>query len=560
MPNAPEELFQDLEKDTSRFHYNRVSRFTEIARQYKQIGDNVNAEHLNIEATAFLYNGLGDSYPHSFTNSQLKHLAERARSTKNPIHGSCFADVVWDFSFPKNPEIARIAIDWHIKTAEVFKRNKWGVDFGKIIKRAAYLAFIIKDSERIEKIKKIIIHYARELDASNEYRFCLDLVEAIIKSHLDLENEERAELIGILEKGVKYYEGEHPKRDDSLGPVDGPNEHLVRSFLNAEIELLSDKGSEKGEMIRKLIAQSYERQGDRAFKSGNCIAGMVFYRNAEQAFLGKPDKDRIRIKLVKAGLQAESELVSVSAKVEIKKENIEAYVSPLLKGNLDECLTRLAAAPHFIPNIKETRKSIEDRSREFPLLFTIPKMHLKEGHITAHYDSDKIYDEALDRELIMEIQMAGVFRSYLFDSLIERGLDTNCLIGHFNRWGYCKERNLKMLRIGFECFFAGQYPSSLHILIPQFEDILRAFLQEAGRPVSLPPHGVAMLEHLLSDESFVSTAGEDLIRYYELVLTDGLKLRHYMAHGLLDPEQMTKPNVELIIHLLLTLTRFKVGN
>lgn len=70
-----------------------------------------------------------------------------------------------------------------------------------------------------------------------------------------------------------------------------------------------------------------------------------------------------------------------------------------------------------------------------------------------------------------------------------------------------------------------------------------------------------------SDPKFVGTefvlkgctAGADLKRYYELVLTDGLNLRHDIVHGLLDPKLMTKSTVELIIHLLLTLTRFKVS-
>lgn len=555
---SPEELLKELEEDTSRFRFDRGTRFQEIASQYEQVGDHSNAERIKTEATAFMFCNLGNSFPELFTPEQLEYLAIRARSSKNPIHASCFADVVWDFSEKKDPEMARIAIDRYLKAAEIFKRNKWGVEFGKVIKRAASLASMIKDSERLEKVKKTIIEYTRKLDATKDYRFCLDLVEAITK--LRLGEGERLELIKILEKSVAYYGEEHPSREDSLGSVEGPNEHFVRSFLNAKLELLPDKGSKEAQMVRRSIAQSHEREGDRALKAGNYLAALVFYRSAEKSFVNKADKNRMRVKLAEAGSRAEGELLPISAKVEIETAKIEEYVRPLLADTLEDCLTRLAAAPHFIPNVERTKRSLEKRHREFPLQFLIPKIHLKEGHIAASYaNTDEIYNQALARELVMEIQIASVFRSYLFDRLRDRGLNTNSLVEHFQRWGYCRPRNLEMLRRGFDHYFAGDYPASLHILIPQFEDILRALLQAAGRPVSRPPRGVATLGPLLSDDGFLSAAGADLKRYYELVLTDGLNLRHDIVHGLLDPKLMTKSTVELIIHLLLTLTRFKVS-
>lgn len=565
---SPEELLKELEGDTSRFRFDRWARFQEIASQYEQAGDHGNAERIKTEATAFMFcnpmtRQLEDSFPRLFTPEQLKYLAIRARGSKNPIHASCFADVVWDFSEKKDPEMARIAIDRYLEAAEIFKHNKWGVEFGEVIKRAASLASMIQDPERLEKVKKTIIEYTRKLDATKDYRFCLDLVEAITK--LGLREEERLELIKILEKAAAYYEEEHPSREDSLGPVEGPNEHFVQSFLKAELELFPDKGSKEAQMVRRSIAQSHERKGDRALKVGNYIAALVSYQSAEMSFVDKADKDRMRVKLAEAGSQVEGKLLPISVEVKIEtakieEYEIEEYVRPLLADTLEDCLARLAAAPQFIPNVERTKRSLEKRHRKFPLQFLIPKIRLKEGHIAALYtDTDEVYDQALARELIMEIQVASIFRSYLFDRLRERGLDTNSLIEHFQRWGYCQPRNLEMLRRGFDHYFAGDYPASLHILIPQFEDILRALLQAAGRPVSRPPRGVATLGALLSDSGFISAAGADLKRYYELVLTDGLNLRNDIAHGLLNPESMTKSTVELIIHLLLTLTRFKAS-
>lgn len=126
------------------------------------------------------------------------------------------------------------------------------------------------------------------MDATKDYRFCLDLVEAITK--LGLREEEHPELIKILEKAAAYYEEEHPSREDSLGPVEGPNERFVRSFLKAKLELLPDKGSKETQMVRRSIAQSHEREGDRALKVGNYKAALDFYQVLKSLSLIKPIK------------------------------------------------------------------------------------------------------------------------------------------------------------------------------------------------------------------------------------------------------------------------------
>lgn len=161
----------------------------------------------------------------------------------------------------------------------------------------------------------------------------------------------------------------------------------------------------------------------------------------------------------------------------------------------------------------------------------------------------------------MEIKVGSVFRGYLFNKLKkDYGLNKDSLTAHFRRWGLCKPRNLTLLEKGFEHYFQGDYVSSLHILVPQFEDILRNILDAAGRSISIPEHGVATLRSLLSDAGFITVAGMNLKRYYELVLSDppGLNLRNDIAHGLLEPNVMDKSTVELILHLLLTLTRFRI--
>jgi hypothetical protein len=45
-----------------------------------------------------------------------------------------------------------------------------------------------------------------------------------------------------------------------------------------------------------------------------------------------------------------------------------------------------------------------------------------------------------------------------------------------------KPRNLEPLKRGFKHYFQGDFIAALHILVPQFEDILRALLEAADVP------------------------------------------------------------------------------
>lgn len=99
------------------------------------------------------------------------------------------------------------------------------------------------------------------------------------------------------------------------------------------------------------------------------------------------------------------------------------------------------------------------------------------------------------------------------------------------------------------------------MLIFQFEDLLRNLLRAAGVSV-ITPEKFSLLDTLIKNEKLESIGGKDLIEYYEVSLTrhNGLNLRNNIAHGLLPVKEMNGFTVERIIHLLLTLTRFKISN
>ena len=62
---------------------------------------------------------------------------------------------------------------------------------------------------------------------------------------MDLTDAEWREVVGILDRAAAYYQGEHPVREGSFGPVDGPNEVLVRRFHEKKMALFSAGGRDR---------------------------------------------------------------------------------------------------------------------------------------------------------------------------------------------------------------------------------------------------------------------------------------------------------------------------
>jgi hypothetical protein len=581
---APDDLLRELEDNTTKFRYDRFERLEEIAKRYEELGDQSKANDVRNEVAAFMLITSGRSFPgyfqplavftneatlpsrDFFTSERLSYLANRARSTKNPIVASRFADVVWDLSLKKDPNMARIAIDRYLQAASTYRKNNWDLEFAEAIKRAAVLGCLIRDSDRLMNIKDSILSHMTELDGRQDYRFCLDLAEAIAKSRfMELTEGEWQHVLDILDRAITYFREQHPSRKDSLGPVNGPNEHFVRSFYEIKSSLRTRVPWIRAEDQMLAIAESYEREGDEAQRSGNPIAALSFYMQSEKMFgdLGRTDdRDRLRVKLTKAGYPAEAQMREITTEFRIERSKIDEYVRPLIGDTLEDTLQRIAAAPHFAPNLEQSEKTVEELRHNFPLQFIIPRIVLDDEHIVGLFTSeDELRGLALTRELLRRIKISNLFITHLFDILKrDHSLGPGSLTTHFRKWGVCRPRNLEFLERGLEHYFREDYVAALHILVPQFEDILRALLEATERPIYSPSHGVFMLPSLLRDAALNSAAGPDLIRYYQIILVDqcGLNLRNDLAHGLLEPSDMTRQVADQIIYLLLTLTRFVV--
>jgi hypothetical protein len=580
----PDSLKENLEKSTDDFRHNRYQVLYQISEEYKKQERFDDSKFINFESGAFALivdvqnkdfpgyfqpmirytNGITIPPIDFFSKECLDYLEGRAFSTKNPIISARFCDVVWDFR-KNNIELAENAIKGYLECANIFKKNSWGIEYATAISRAAYLASSINNSDLIESVKVFCLKELEYLSKDNDYRFCIDIAKAIANSKINLNGKQQEIILDILQKGIKFYTSEHDHVDKKLGPSKGPNHHLSNS-INETIILLNSKKkiNVNGNEIKEKMADSFESEGDDFFNKKNYLGAIMSFVKSEKIYqeLGLTEKmNALRKKIQNAGILNYENLSEISIKQTIEKDKLDQYLNPLIGKDVRESLKSLSSAPHFVPNLKNIQDFTAEINEKFALQAIIPKVILDdEGAVRVSSKDDDIRDISTIQNLILDINIGNIFLHELFNRLKnEQKMKSSDILQHFEEWGYANKDNISILAKGFDLYLNDDYLSSIHLLVFQFEDLLRNLLKAAGIPV-ITPNKYVTLESLIKNELFLSVAGKNLIRYYEIVLIEpnGINLRNEIAHGLLPKKEMNEYNIERIIHVLLTLTKFKV--
>ena len=120
-----------------------------------------------------------------------------------------------------------------------------------------------------------------------------------------------------------------------------------------------------------------------------------------------------------------------------------------------------------------------------------------------------------------------------------------------------KEITIKALK----AFFDKDYIVTIHLLIPQIEDMIRTILYLNGgdirRPNQYGGFDKILLHMILDNEILLAALGEDLILYFKAILSHrlGYNVRNLLCHGLLDS---FNPVIALrLLHIVILLSLIK---
>jgi hypothetical protein len=575
-----EEILRKVESDlnTLRWGHQRGELFIEAGKLFEEKGNLQKAKEMSWENQLFCLMYLdptrqktslrrfaplveytsGTVFPdvESFSEEQLDYYRKRADETRNPIHKARYSDIIWELR--KDHIFARKAIDAHLQCVPLFYDNDWQLEMVDSLGRAAQLALYLNDKNEVNKVKKELFRWIRILADNSKYRFCLEIIDAILEMKKFVDNEELETTVKIADSGTRYYE----KMKDGY--------HLQRSFLERLVKLmLVLKRPEKGLEYRKQIAESFVKEADwklENYPSGNLVAAF-FYEEAAKSYtdLGLPEKaDELKRKIkIHTRKATETEFKEIKTTVTFPRKPIRDYIRKLTSLTLGEVLTEIVNETSFLPNLRRIKLEVEETKKKSPLSFVIPRVSIRDDNpVWKSQTEEELLEEHIVQRVAMDYKIkSGMFGDIMKELESEKNLDHVSLLVFLSSSGVYEKDSLNMIGTGLERYFSEDFPSALHLLIPQLERTLRNMLEKLGVATTILRGRVVeekTLGRILKEPKLEEFLGEDVSCYLRTFLIDkrGDNLRNDIAHGLITREKCTRNMANTLLFIFLLLTRF----
>jgi hypothetical protein len=579
-----EKILRKVESDlnTLRWGHQRGKLFLEAGKLFEEKGDFQKVKEMSWENQLFCLMYLGPSqqktslkrfaplveytsgvvFPdvESFSEEQIDYYKRRADETKNPIHKARYSDIIWELK--KNHIFARKAIDAYLQCVPVFYDNDWQIEMADSLGRAAQIALSLNDKNEVNKVKEELFRWIKILADNVKYRFCLELIDAILEMKKFVDHEELKIIVEIASSGTRFYQ----EIKDGY--------HLQRSFLEELVKLmLILKDPEKALEYRKEIAESFVKEGDwklKNYPSGNLVAAF-FYEEAAKSYtdLGFTEKVNELKKKIKIQTReaVETEFKEIRTTVTVPKKPIIDYIKKLTSLTLREALTKIVNEPFFVPNLSRIKLEVEEQKKKSPLSFIIPQVSIRDDNpVLKSQTEEELFEEHIVQRVAIDYKIKnGIFGDIIAELRNEKNLDHISLLNFLSFSSVYEKDSLDMIGTGLERYFSEDFPSALHLLMPQLERTLRNILERLGVATTILRGNVIeekTLGRILKEPKLEEFLGEDISCYLRTFLIDkrGDNLRNDIAHGLITKEKCTRNMANTLLFIFLLLTKFGQAN
>lgn len=510
----------------------------------------------------------GESFPdiNKVPPAAFNYYKERLDQTQNPTLIARYADLLFEFGNLKGKEkhkIANKAIRAYIEQAKLLEKvDEAELDMIGCYDRAVTLCLEQNDKKLGQRTVDQIIETLNRFFKDERFRWILELTELLcaIRESRNLNAlvaDDTVQKLITIQSEVR----EKFRKDNNFD--------MERATLNILARLEKMRG-EKGRAIkfREAIAKSFENQVETMNPSGLLKAAWLEDALRVYIDIGQTEKTKelkAKIREAYAQAQREKEFKGISTKIEIPREELDKiYEQFLSQPTLTDSLKLLAISPDLIPSLKEARKEVKKQAKIYPLTDFIQPVILTGDRKDEVPPPEEFH---VRNNLMMKINfiihfLIGPIIARLWE---KKGLNANELTQFFESWELMDPGNLSVLEVGFRRFFEKDLVSTLYVLTPQFESILRKMLAKGGIDITVYKHPRGEFEEqtlgdILRESKISGILGEDLTYYYRVIMVEkgGFNLRNRVAHGFLTKADCHPDLAVMVIHALLTLTRFRL--
>lgn len=283
---------------------------------------------------------------------------------------------------------------------------------------------------------------------------------------------------------------------------------------------------------------------------------LLLARNTNNSLLIKECKKKV----IEMNKKAESSFKQFSFEQKIPNADIDKVVKSVVRKNIIDSLRIIGIHPHLYPKLEEIRATAQKNQPVMLALvshFTISQDgHVVKGGSNAEYAwFNQIYS-------ISQGLISGVYLNRIFEQLEKAGLNENELLSYLKSSKLFPEENFRIIDVGISRYFAKDYVSSLHILVPQFESVFLFLSEKLGidvialnRDKDISTQMKALSGDKLDTTEFQNIWGKDLCAQLKFVLFDqmGYNLRHKIAHGLITMDECIVEMARLVLYFYLVI-------
>ncbi len=494
----------------------------------------------------------------SITQGCIDYWVTRMYSAQHPALRARYADLVWDLSqkaTDNKPPIdaAHIAIDGYADALIAYPEMSFD-SWGNIQKRIVDLALSINDNDRIQKAVMANVTYAGTEVDEDESEFRRHFLFTIL-SRIPDKRRPQAEYQAVI--------ADFRNRLDTLNAAEADHFSMDRYALPLAEYYWSSQEPNEAKTVMRMYGAAVERMAQKTTMAILAIGWLnqleILYRRFEM------NEDAIKIiKLIeKLQPQVMKDLRPISTSHQVSKEEIDEFLNLLVTDDVDESFANVTV--HFVPVLNDLCRQLEDLKKDFPFsqrLSTTLVGH--EGRTIAEIapnDTEDMLIQQTHQDILFHNPLLELVLNHMFE---KHSIGTVELFKRVTDSPVWYEQRHDILKRGIESYFEGDPIITIHILVTEIENAVRAIANNLGLTMQKKNRNggfdLKNLGDFLADETIVAFLTEDVVTYLRTVLTDrrGWNLRNNTCHGILPATSFTQAASQQLLHIVLLLSSVRI--
>jgi hypothetical protein len=425
---------------------------------------------------------------------------------------------------------------------------------GDAVVRAAQLVKAANQRATYRAVADRALSLVQQLMTSGAIRYVFDMALALVELAEVLTDTEKLDVDAALTEASQ-----------SFVAVD--DYHLSRVALSLRRQFaVSCKQTAAVHDIDVAIVHTLLDEGDRRERDGAQLVASMAYGEAlrllekigSETSLTAQARSAVR-RSREAGMAEMTRISSGPIQLTAEhEEQIARVIETISAAPVPDCFELVARHPALLVTRAEAERAEQAFRHASPLSFALPRVIMRSGgQVLAPEDPVQAARLQLMQTAIRIVRMQdGMMLNTIVERLIARtDVGADDLIGYLDRSGHIPASSLPIITVGVRRLWVRDWVSTLHILVPRLEEVMRSMLRASGHDTmrshkSLPGVTVEVPLSVVLDRLATMILDDDVNFMLALNLDlYGLNMRNAVGHGLIDMGDCTIDNVARVLQL-----------